>query len=94
MLLIRLVGFFNANGDGKFAVSIRCAEFDASQTTARLFAGGGIVADGRAGGHIQGAGQHAVIGRLHGLDQHASHPSGGTGDGNLVSVLGSHDGNE
>ena len=39
------VGFFNAKGDGKFAVSIRCAEFDASQTTARLFAGGGIVAD-------------------------------------------------
>ena len=39
------VGFFNAKGDGKFAVSIRCAEFDDSQTTARLFAGGGIVAD-------------------------------------------------
>ena len=39
------VGFFNAKGDGEFAVSIRCAEFDASQTTARLFAGGGIVAD-------------------------------------------------
>ena len=39
------VGFLNAKGDGKFAVSIRCAEFDDSQTTARLFAGGGIVAD-------------------------------------------------
>ncbi len=39
------VGFFNAKGDGTFAVSIRCAEFDDSQTTARLFAGGGIVAD-------------------------------------------------
>ena len=39
------VGFFNSKGAGKFAVSIRCAEFDASQTTARLFAGGGIVAD-------------------------------------------------
>ena len=39
------VGYFNGHGDGKFAVSIRCAEFDQSRTTARLFAGGGIVAD-------------------------------------------------
>ncbi len=39
------VGYFNRYGDGRFAVSIRCAEFDPSRTTARLFAGGGIVAD-------------------------------------------------
>lgn len=39
------VGYFNSTGEGKFAVSIRCAEFDESRMTARLFAGGGIVAD-------------------------------------------------
>ena len=39
------VGYFNKYGDGRFAVSIRCAEFDQARTTARLFAGGGIVAD-------------------------------------------------
>ncbi|MBM3805835.1 MAG: isochorismate synthase [Actinobacteria bacterium] len=39
------VGYFNACGDGTFAVAIRCAEFDSSRKTARLFAGGGIVAD-------------------------------------------------
>ena len=39
------VGYFNRHGDGRFAVSIRCAEFDQGRTTARLFAGGGIVAD-------------------------------------------------
>lgn len=39
------VGYFNSSGEGTFAVTIRCAEFDASLTTARLFAGGGIVGD-------------------------------------------------
>ncbi|MFM8836233.1 MAG: chorismate-binding protein, partial [Actinomycetota bacterium] len=39
------VGYFNSRGDGTFAVAIRCAEFDATRKTARLFAGGGIVAD-------------------------------------------------
>jgi isochorismate synthase EntC len=35
----------NADGDGTFAVTIRCAELSPDRTTARLFAGGGIVAD-------------------------------------------------
>ena len=39
------VGFVDARGNGKFAVSIRCAQFDQDRKTARLFAGGGIVAD-------------------------------------------------
>jgi menaquinone-specific isochorismate synthase len=39
------VGWFDAQGNGTFAVTIRCAEFDQSRTRARLFAGGGIVAD-------------------------------------------------
>ena len=39
------VGYLNQNGDGIFAVSIRCAEFDSLRKTARLFAGGGIVGD-------------------------------------------------
>lgn len=39
------VGYVNKQGEGVFAVSIRCAEFDAACKTARLFAGGGIVGD-------------------------------------------------
>lgn len=39
------VGWVNAAGDGTFAVTIRCAEFSDDQKSARLFAGGGIVAD-------------------------------------------------
>lgn len=39
------VGWVNADGDGTFAVTIRCAEFSDDHTAARLFAGGGIVAD-------------------------------------------------
>lgn len=39
------VGWVNADGDGTFAVTIRCAELSPDRTTARLFAGGGIVAD-------------------------------------------------
>jgi isochorismate synthase EntC len=37
------VGWMDANGDGTWAVAIRCAEIHGH--TARLFAGGGIVAD-------------------------------------------------
>jgi isochorismate synthase len=37
------VGYFDTNGDGTFAVTIRCAVFSADRQTARLFAGGGIV---------------------------------------------------
>lgn len=37
------VGWVDADGNGTWAVAIRCAEIDG--TTARLFAGGGIVAD-------------------------------------------------
>ena len=39
------VGYMDAHGDGTFAVTIRCAEMSADKRTARLFAGGGIVAD-------------------------------------------------
>ena len=39
------VGYMDARGDGIFAVTIRCAELSADKRTARLFAGGGIVAD-------------------------------------------------
>jgi menaquinone-specific isochorismate synthase len=38
------VGWVNAQGDGTWAVAIRCAEFSADRKTARLIAGGGIVA--------------------------------------------------
>ena len=39
------VGYVDANGDGIFAVTIRCAELNDDRTQARLFAGGGIVGD-------------------------------------------------
>ena len=39
------VGYMDTNGDGIFAVTIRCAELSTDKRTARLFAGGGIVAD-------------------------------------------------
>ena len=39
------VGYVGANGDGCFAVSIRCAEVGDDRLKARLFAGGGIVGD-------------------------------------------------
>lgn len=39
------VGWFDGHGDGTWAVTIRCAEFSDDWKRARLFAGGGIVAD-------------------------------------------------
>lgn len=39
------VGWFDRHGNGLFAVAIRCAELSADRRTARLFAGGGIVAE-------------------------------------------------
>jgi len=39
------VGWFDANGDGEFAIALRCAQFDDDLQTARLFAGCGLVAD-------------------------------------------------
>ena len=39
------VGWFDAEGNGQFAVTIRCAEMSADRRMARLFAGGGIVAE-------------------------------------------------
>ena len=39
------IGWFDNRGNGTWAVAIRCAEFSNNNTTARLFAGGGIVAD-------------------------------------------------
>jgi isochorismate synthase len=38
------VGWVDANGDGTWAVAIRCAELSADRRSARLVAGGGIVA--------------------------------------------------
>jgi len=38
------VGWVDAHGNGTWAVAIRCAEFSDDRRTARLFAGGGIVA--------------------------------------------------
>jgi len=39
------VGWLDGRGNGTWAVAIRCAEFSTDRRTARLFAGGGIVAD-------------------------------------------------
>jgi menaquinone-specific isochorismate synthase len=39
------VGWVDADGDGRWAVTLRCAELSEDRTTARLVAGGGIVAD-------------------------------------------------
>ena len=39
------VGWFDQKGNGAFAVAIRCAQLSPDRTNARLFAGGGIVAD-------------------------------------------------
>jgi menaquinone-specific isochorismate synthase len=39
------VGWVDACGDGAWAVAIRCAEFSSDRRSARLVAGGGIVAD-------------------------------------------------
>jgi len=39
------VGWLDGRGNGTWAVAIRCAEFSPDRRSARLFAGGGIVAD-------------------------------------------------
>jgi isochorismate synthase len=39
------VGWCDGNGDGRWAVSLRCAELSDDRRSARLVAGGGIVAD-------------------------------------------------
>ncbi len=39
------VGWVDGNGDGTWAVALRCAEFSDDRQSARLVAGGGIVAD-------------------------------------------------
>lgn len=39
------VGWVDAQGNGTWAVAIRCARLSADRRTARLYAGGGIVAD-------------------------------------------------
>jgi menaquinone-specific isochorismate synthase len=39
------VGILDTHGNGTFAVTIRCAEFSTDRRSARLFAGGGIVAE-------------------------------------------------
>lgn len=39
------VGWFDGNGDGEFAIALRCAQFADDLRSARLFAGCGLVAD-------------------------------------------------
>ena len=39
------VGWVDAHGDGRWAVTLRCAELSDDRHSARLVAGGGIVAD-------------------------------------------------
>lgn len=39
------IGWVDGNGDGTWAVALRCAEFSDDRRSARLVAGGGIVAD-------------------------------------------------
>jgi menaquinone-specific isochorismate synthase len=39
------VGWVDRHGNGTWAVAIRCAELSPDRKSARLFAGGGIVAD-------------------------------------------------
>ena len=39
------IGWCDQQGNGVFAVAIRCAQLNETRTVARLFAGGGIVAD-------------------------------------------------
>ncbi|MEY4081402.1 MAG: hypothetical protein RL430_1832 [Actinomycetota bacterium] len=39
------IGWLDTHGNGTFAVAIRCAEFSEDRRSARLFAGGGIVAE-------------------------------------------------
>ncbi len=42
------VGWFDTNGDGEFAIALRCAQISAAGTEARLLAGCGLVADSDA----------------------------------------------
>lgn len=46
------VGWFDRFGNGTFAVAIRCAELSPDRRVARLFAGGGIVAESDPDGEL------------------------------------------
>ena len=46
------VGWFDANGDGEFAIALRCAQFDEDLTSAQLYAGCGLVADSDSGAEL------------------------------------------
>lgn len=39
------VGWFDTNGDGEFAIALRCAQFSPDRRSAQLYAGCGLVAD-------------------------------------------------
>ena len=43
-LIIMMSGWIDASGNGTWAVAIRCAELSEDRKTARIIAGGGIVA--------------------------------------------------
>ncbi len=46
------VGWVDGTGNGRWAVSLRCAELSADRRSARLVAGGGIVADSDPGSEL------------------------------------------
>lgn len=47
------VGWADSHGDGEFMVSIRCAEVSGDGTSARAWAGGGIVAESDAAAEVE-----------------------------------------
>ena len=53
--------------------------------------GRGVLAERRAAGDVERAGQHAVVGAAHRLDQHAAHAAGGAGDGDAHRRPRHHD---
>lgn len=46
------VGWFDGDGDGEFALALRCAQFSDDRRSARLFAGCGLVADSQPGSEL------------------------------------------
>jgi len=47
------IGWCDRDGDGRWVVSIRCAELSADRSTARAYSGGGIVADSDVNDEIE-----------------------------------------
>ncbi|ERA56056.1 isochorismate synthase [Corynebacterium diphtheriae DSM 43988] len=47
------MGWADSHGDGEFMVSIRCAEVSGDGTSARAWAGGGIVVESDAAAEVE-----------------------------------------